>query len=737
MIKNTKYMKTTYLIISFLLLSLSVIAQAETIFVMGAEFGVVTYINDSTFQVDIEHPADQLGQGYLPTQILTGDRLFDINGRLFRVSSIITANFGESTLQVVELQDNNIGPVGVGVVYRKPDNSDCVPIIPQGNTGLSPAIVAKIHNHNAVVGCGGGTDDQTASEVPIVDAGGYYVATEVEAALQEEAVNRIAVDLLVGDLISLTGVPFSSTTMGAFVNNLLPDNEDIKTIFEVFADSVSEIKSQIEGIAYDNVAFINNSTGTTGTVGLLLDPYSINEALTTADTVAKYHLSGTAIVNSPFTAPLDFYSSGFVRFVRNTTATLSTLSALGGEEYNYIFNKVEFSGARFFAIEAGNATNTVIFKANDAIFKDAARVRFPSALVEIGNLKAENQGTDFCFWIGPSAGGYSNLKIGRADLTNSRLLSALTTFTGSSISQNNGIEYSINIGTFKLNGWGQLMSSSFSSSDMRNASVYLRVENVVNEVDASDAMTYTKYANIDPSHLVKAPRWLTLGTESAATADSTVYNIDLINVNTHQTILCQSTTTTNSTFIINIDKGVFKGTPAIHTQDGGGVNNEFIFSCNDCLSTSTPAISITGADSVTTVKGNWESIGEPCIISNKDFTIQDAFIQSDSFLVDANTPINVFVRNTNVNQSNVGPNVTVIVLDEKWISETFTATAAQTDFTVSAGQLPTDGANVRVYDDTGAKLRETDHYTYVAATGVVTLITPATAGEKYTIEYFQ
>jgi hypothetical protein len=148
-------MKRIFSTLIFTLFGFGLFAQADTIFVIGAEFGVVTVVDDSTFQVSSEHPADQLGQGFLPTQIQVGYQLFDINGRLFRVSSIVSANFGESVMQVVELQDNNIGPVGVGVVYRKPDNSDCVPIIPQGNTGLSPAIVAKIHNHNAVVGCGG------------------------------------------------------------------------------------------------------------------------------------------------------------------------------------------------------------------------------------------------------------------------------------------------------------------------------------------------------------------------------------------------------------------------------------------------------------------------------------------------------------------------------------------------------------------------------------------------------
>jgi hypothetical protein len=65
-------------------------------------------------------------------------------------------------------------------------------------------------------GAGGGTDDQTASEVPIVDAGGYYVATEVEAALQEGAVERLVLDGLIGNLVTLSGVPVTSTNLGTF-----------------------------------------------------------------------------------------------------------------------------------------------------------------------------------------------------------------------------------------------------------------------------------------------------------------------------------------------------------------------------------------------------------------------------------------------------------------------------------------------------------------------------------------
>jgi hypothetical protein len=200
------------------MLALSAWGQADTIFVIGAEFGAVTVVDDSTFQVTSNHPADQLGQGFLPTQIQVGYRLFDVQGRLFRVSSVVSANFGQSTLQVVELQDNNIGPIGVGVIYRKPDDSERVPRIPEGNTGLSPAIVAKIHNHNVLNGggSGAGTDDQTIS----IDSTGRVFTLNIEGGNSvsfedidtDTQLNEAQVDAFVADNGYLTSEVDGSTT---------------------------------------------------------------------------------------------------------------------------------------------------------------------------------------------------------------------------------------------------------------------------------------------------------------------------------------------------------------------------------------------------------------------------------------------------------------------------------------------------------------------------------------------
>ena len=141
-------------LVSFLLLfcGLSAFSQADTIFVLGAEFGATTEPTDSTFTVDIIHPTDQLGQAFTASKIQVGYRLIDVFGRLYRVKSVDATGIGSSTLTVVELQDA-AGPSGTGLVYRKPDNSDCIPEIQTGDIGISYALAARVANHNAVNGC--------------------------------------------------------------------------------------------------------------------------------------------------------------------------------------------------------------------------------------------------------------------------------------------------------------------------------------------------------------------------------------------------------------------------------------------------------------------------------------------------------------------------------------------------------------------------------------------------------
>ena len=85
-----------------------------------------------------------------------------------------------------------------------------------------------------------------AADVTIVDAGGLYIATEVEAALQEEATNRIATDTIVGNIVSLTGMPVTSATFGTFPGFIFPDNQTGKALFQM---TETNLQAHIDSIA--------------------------------------------------------------------------------------------------------------------------------------------------------------------------------------------------------------------------------------------------------------------------------------------------------------------------------------------------------------------------------------------------------------------------------------------------------------------------------------------------------
>lgn len=137
----------------------------ETTFNLITEFGTPTLLTDSTWNVPCVHPSSQFGLGWLPTQIVEGDLVFDSNARRFRVKVLVSANFGESVLEVVELQDENVAPTGVGIVHNA-TVTDKIPLNVQDNVnGLSPAIIAKIHTHNATIDVGGGGGGNVESVV--------------------------------------------------------------------------------------------------------------------------------------------------------------------------------------------------------------------------------------------------------------------------------------------------------------------------------------------------------------------------------------------------------------------------------------------------------------------------------------------------------------------------------------------------------------------------------------------
>jgi hypothetical protein len=769
-------------LVSFLLLfcGLSAFSQADTIFVLGAEFGATTEPTDSTFTVDIIHPTDQLGQAFTASKIQVGYRLIDVFGRLYRVKSVDATGIGSSTLTVVELQDGN-APSGTGLVYRKPDNSDCIPEIQTGDIGISYALAARIANHNAVVGCGG-TDDQTASEVPIVDAGGYYVATEVEAALQEEAVNRIAVDLLVGDLISLTGVPFSSTTLGTFINPLLPDNEDIKTVFETLADStISRIDEVARSSNIRNTIFAAEGATAEPLRNSILRPfptlYDIVDSLQAGDDVrlfqgtysmaqpyanpllflnkeddVTYSFLGQGLINAPLTnalAPLfsdggNFATASPRTFLLDAPFTDIVMSRGSGSfagaiafhhrDSEGIFNvdDMTLTGGRVWALHVGAKKvianiNTISTTGGIAVsvwrqLQEAGEyvgAATRNISIKIGEVTAENTSDNF---------GTLRMQTINTTPTVKDSLSTIDVYCGV-------LNNTIRAGTPLLLGLSTIVDSKISYGigvynelfPANTRQIFgLATEDGLNQDTIRRCEISVRFGTINGS----GAAFMTGGVTGSAGTD-TYADSSLIDVSIGRAWFSGSGGNSNLTV-----KHFYNG--STYTQ-----------TCNDCRHSSGTFFTMNSTTTTENggkivINGSYKTNDASALISLSNTAANitvgaKLFNSTGTGLITASTPITINVtRESNVRQFNVGPNVTVNVLGaEVWNSEVFTATAAQVDFTVSAGKLPPTPANIRVYDDAGAKLRLTDHYTYVPTTGVVTLVTPATAGEKYTIEYFQ
>jgi len=139
--------------ILFILLLLPVIGWGQTLetqFCVVAEFGAFSNPTDSTYRGNITITADQLGEGYLATQIDSGDYAVDlVNNHIFRVIAVNSSTFSTANVDLLELTDHNTDPQGVGVVYE-PDlrYPYVIPSPPSNNQGITAAGLAKVLINN-------------------------------------------------------------------------------------------------------------------------------------------------------------------------------------------------------------------------------------------------------------------------------------------------------------------------------------------------------------------------------------------------------------------------------------------------------------------------------------------------------------------------------------------------------------------------------------------------------------
>ena len=289
---------------------------ADTIFWSVANFSMTGQPTDSTFTLTAVHPGDQSGQGWIPTMIQVGYRIFDSQGRMYEVLSI-SADLTNSTATVKELQDLDIGPAGVGWYYRPIPGSNRVPVPPIGNNGIAPSTQNKAITHNALNG-GDGTGNACKSTMALintqVDRGG-------NATLSGGSLVQFVADS--------NAIIYDFVFAGSDFADDLVLNADGSNVAAVTAEFTT-IMDSIENLTGITITSNNNAvTVTPGTIvrETFLFSYDYEGDLPTVSGTGYTNIFGTEAI-SPFTNTIN--STSFERtFTYLADTTITYASATG------------------------------------------------------------------------------------------------------------------------------------------------------------------------------------------------------------------------------------------------------------------------------------------------------------------------------------------------------------------------------------------------------------------------
>ena len=143
-------------IITSLFVLLSVFTAHAQFRMVGS--GTWTTENDSTYSGTINFQADLTGQGYLPTQIAPGFRLFTPTEQLYRVDQVVSSTFSTAEIVIVEVGSTTGQPIGQAMIFN-PDGRETIPQVPFGSTGSTAQMQAAVDSWNARVDAGGAGND--------------------------------------------------------------------------------------------------------------------------------------------------------------------------------------------------------------------------------------------------------------------------------------------------------------------------------------------------------------------------------------------------------------------------------------------------------------------------------------------------------------------------------------------------------------------------------------------------
>jgi len=138
----------------FFLIVFPFLASAQILekqFVATVQYSGFTQINDSLYRGDLIEFRDVLIEGYQPSGVDSGFICLDATGRAYRVEVINSFDFSSLNVDLIELDDYDEIPIGVGIVAERYGSTYQIPNGLVNSIGISSVLQAKILNHNTKI----------------------------------------------------------------------------------------------------------------------------------------------------------------------------------------------------------------------------------------------------------------------------------------------------------------------------------------------------------------------------------------------------------------------------------------------------------------------------------------------------------------------------------------------------------------------------------------------------------